>query len=246
MEKGNISWGSIKSSQAWEKALIKAKAGDHEFQFMVGETYIDGLVDDKGEVLVEINASTGIYWLRKAAKGGSGSAQMNLGYYLETGLVGDPDSEAAMKWYKKALRSGSPCAATNIATVYRDRGNHRRAFFWYSKACQSGDHEAGVEIGKYYLSGRGVRKNTKLGIEILRKVIKSDQICEAGREEAMFQLGLAYLKGNGVRQSHKKAAKWLLLANRDGDHKAAAEILEEMDYQRHVGGLGCVNAMSKN
>jgi TPR repeat protein len=94
------------------------------------------------------------------------------------------DDTEALRWYKFALRQGNICAPNNIATIYRDSGNERRAMFWFRRAIASGDGDALVEVGRRLYKGIGVRCNVDQAVRHLRKAIASKNITQAGREEA--------------------------------------------------------------
>ena len=100
-------------------------------------------------------------------------------------------------------------AANNIASIYRDRKDYRRAFVWYRKAADAGDGDALVEVAVRYLRGRGVRKDSERGVKLLRRAIRSNRITESGRDDAKYYLGLCYLRGSGVPMSVARARKWL-------------------------------------
>ncbi len=128
-----------------------------------------------------------------------------------------------MAWLKHALRQGDTCAANNIACVYRDRGDNRRALYWYQRAAKSGDGDALVEVGARYYTGVGARRNPVYAVSRFRDSIRSRgvNISQAGRQSAMYYLAMAYHEGKGVRHSDSVALKWLMKANKDDDFPAA-------------------------
>jgi uncharacterized protein len=155
----------------------------------------------------------------------------NIGYYYDRGVGVRRDARQALFWYRAVWRKhGYESAANNIASIYRDRKDHRRAFVWYRKAAEAGDGDAFVEIAVRYLRGQGVRKDASCGVELLRRAIRSTRITESGRDDAKYHLGVCYWRGVGVQMSIARARKWLTDANRAGDHPAAARALASLRH----------------
>jgi TPR repeat protein len=213
----------------WSQLKRKAEAGDAEAQWEVGSYCEDGLADPNGRVLVRRDVRAAVRWYRLSATAGNSSAQINLGNLLSTSGLGiRRDDAEALLWYKQALRRGSSCAASNIATVHRDRGDHRRAMLWYRRAVAMGDDEALVEVGFRYQNGIGARRDAIEAVRCFRKAIAGKYISEAGRESAMFYLGVAFHEGCGVKKSDARALKWLRLANVDDDFAQARDLIEKI------------------
>ncbi len=186
------------------------------------------MADRAGSVFVRRNARAAVRWYRLSAAAGNSSAQINLGNLLSTSGRGiRRDDAEALLWYKRALRQGDTGAANNIATVYRDQGDHRRAMFWYLRAAAA-EGDAWVEVGVRYYQGIGVRRDALEAVRCYRKAIASKNITEAGRESAMFYLGVAFHEGGGVKQSDARALKWLRLANVDDDFAEARDLIERI------------------
>lgn len=154
--------------------------------------------------------------------------QNHFGVCLSAGRGIRRDDAEALRWFKHALRQGDSCAANNIASVYGDRGNNRRAIFWYQRAVDCGDGDALVEVGRRYYAGVGVRRDPAHAVRCFHKAITSQSITQAGREDAMFYLGVAFHEGRGVRKSNSRAVKWLSRANKDDDHAEARNLIAEV------------------
>lgn len=215
--------------EKWRQLKRRAEAGDAEAQFEVGSYCEEGLADPNGRVLVRRNVRAALRWYRLSATAGNSFAQVSLGNLLSTSGLGiRRDDAEALRWYKRALRQGVGFTAKNIATVYRDRGDHRRAMLWYRRAVAGGDDDALVEVGFRYYEGIGVRRDAIEAVRCYRKAIAGHDISEAGRESAMFYLGVAFQEGCGVKQSDARALKWLRLANVDDDFAQARDLIEKI------------------
>jgi TPR repeat protein len=212
----------------WDQLMAKAQAGNSEAQWEVGSWFHDGLADLKGKTLVHPDARAAVGWFCKSAIAGNCSGQNHLGVCLCAGRGIRKDDAEALRWFKRAFRRNYPCAANNIASVYQDRRNHRRAMFWYSRAAASGDGDALVEVGRCYYRGLGTKRDPNHAVLCFRKAIASKSISPAGREDAMFHLGVAFHEGRGVKQSSRQALKWLSEANQDDDHPEACKLIEKI------------------
>jgi TPR repeat protein len=116
------------------------------------------------------NLLSGFRLLLAAAKLGSESAQLNLGYTYDVGIGVRRNRSAAMYWYKKAYRSGKGwgCAASNIGTIYRDERRYSLAKLWFQRATDYGDLDACLELAKIYLQQPAERGKA---VDCLKKVL---------------------------------------------------------------------------
>jgi TPR repeat protein len=216
----------------WNRLMAKAQKGDSEAQWAVGSWLEDGLVDSAGRILARPDFRAAVRWYRKSAVAANASGQICLGVCLCDGRGVRRDDVEGLRWFKRALRQGDTCAPNNIARVYQDRGNYRRAMFWYRHAVACGDGDALVELGRGYYGGIGARRNPKQAVRLFRRAIISRNITQAGREDAMFRLGLAFYEGRGVKRSGVRAIQWLRQANRDDDHIEARALIERIAQKR--------------
>ena len=120
---------------------------------------------------------------RLAADGDQGAFHM-LGYLYDVGEGTRRNRRMAMRWYLRGYRAGQSISAINIATVYRDAGNHRKEFEWYRRAAALQDGDAKLEVAIRYLSGKGVRHSVKLAIDQLKGVLRTRNTSEAARDTA--------------------------------------------------------------
>ena len=117
----------------------------------------------------------------RAAKAGHRGAQLNVGYFYDTGLGVRRNRSAAMYWYKRAYRRGDGSAANNIGTIWRDEKKMRRALAWFEKAIRLGNDGSNFEIAKHYLRNE---HDPAKAIEYLRKVCESQWVADTEVEEA--------------------------------------------------------------
>lgn len=71
---------------------------------------------------------------RRAAKRNEREAMLNLGYLYDTGRGVRHSFLLARRWYRSAIKLGSPEAAFNLGTCYRDLGASRWAKHWFRRA----------------------------------------------------------------------------------------------------------------
>lgn len=219
----------------WDQLMAKAHTGDSQAQWEVGSWLEDGLADPNGVVLVHPDARCAVRWYRQSAIAGNSSGQIHLGACLSAGRGIRRDDAEALRWFKRALRQSDICAPNNIASVYRDRGQNRRAIFWYRRAAAVGDADALVEVGRGYYTGIGTRRDPDQAVRCFKKAIASKNISQAGREDAMFHLGVAFHQGRGVQKSDVQALRWLSQANRDDDHVEARNLIEKITRAESLG-----------
>ena len=73
----------------------------------------------------------------------------------------------------------------------------------YKKGIELGDSSASSNLAKLYLNGKGVEKNTKIGLELLENAASKNNTF------ALNELGYFYLNGIHVNKNYKKALKKL-------------------------------------
>jgi len=211
------------------KLREKAEAGDAEAQWELGSWLEDGFTNRQGALVVPEDRRAALSWFRRSAQIGNPNAQIHLGVYLCGGICTKRDDVKALFWFKRALRQNPSVAAHNIASIYRDREDQRRALLWYERAAAAGDGDALVEMGIQYYAGQGARRDPTHAVLCFREAIRSNSISQLAREVAMYHLAVAYWEGLGVKQSNTKALQWLSLANRDDDFPAA-----QNDLRNHL------------
>jgi TPR repeat protein len=133
-----------------------------------------------------------------AARLGDDGAQINAGYLYDVGLGVKRNRAEAMRWYKRAYRRGNRSAASNIATIFRDEGNVKRALSWFDRAIGLGDADANVEAARMLLREKGREAEAT---RYLKRALKarSRDITQGGREDARNMLSKVQKRKRGNR-----------------------------------------------
>jgi uncharacterized protein len=209
----------IKNLTDWKDLLSSAEEGDTNHQLEVALYYDSGIYEGDEEIVAP-DAALAFEWTKRAYESGSIDAMERYANYLSDGVQCTQDKALAMKLYKKAVKAGSSSAAHNLGTEYRDQHDFEKAFSLYKK----GESDLSVALCYYY--GVGVEQNRKRAFRVFRKMLKSTSI-QSGYDvnEANYMIGRIYLEGEVVKRSLSKARHYLLLANEDGDHYSAQQIL---------------------
>jgi TPR repeat protein len=121
--------------------------------------------------------------LRRGAKLGNTSCQINLGNYYAAGTGVTKNLERAAHWYKTAYKNGDRSGALNLAIDKRNQGASRSAEGWFKKAVAMRDGGAYIELAKMYIAkGNKMRE----ALEMLRQAIKlsSDDVSIDEKVEA--------------------------------------------------------------
>jgi TPR repeat protein len=115
---------------------------------------------------------------------GDSGAQLDLGYFYDTGVGIPVDKKKAYCWYHKAYSSGHFSGASNIAILCKEQGSAKKALWWFRKAATMGDGDAFLELGKCYQKGFGTTKNLRKALVMFQLAVASDNITEYGKEQA--------------------------------------------------------------
>ena len=201
-----------------------------------------GMQDERGRTVVRRNAGRSFPLLARAAAAGDMSSVFPLAYAFDVGLGTRRDKRRAIRLYRRAWQQGSSAAASNIATVHRDRSNLRLAFKWWSRAAAVGDGEAAVDVGYCYQYGIGTRRNARLACEMYKRAIASTSTTDCGREEAMYHLAVAYLDAG----DSKRARALLLRAAADADFPEAESVLNQLEAKRAIVPCRCRRGLLKS
>lgn len=212
---------------SWKDLLARAKKGDTDAQYQVGDYYSFGYKTKSNKVVVKQNFSAAFSWYEKAAMNGDVEALTNLADFQSDGKGCKKDVNKAVENYLLAINKGSSRAALNLGTIYRDKGDFEKAFEYYCLENKMNKADYSFTIGLCYYYGVGVSMNKKIACKHFLKV-SSDKLQRHTQneiDEANYILGLSYLTGEGVKNSLEKSRAFLKLANADKDNKSAEQIL---------------------
>lgn len=216
----------LTSNDDWLRLLALAEAGDQMAQYDVACHFDSGLVlmDHR---IVEEDQSMAFKWYYKAYENGNIEAITRIADFLSEGIHCKQNIELGIELYQKGIANGSGIAANNLATVYRDLHDYKKAFELY-KISQDLDNSNSLSLALCYYYGLGTEKNVALSFELFNNISKD--LAPAGNyqydiDEANYFLGRIYLDGEIVERSIIKARFFLMLANADNDHRSAQELL---------------------
>ncbi len=137
---------------AWFKAaLAAALAEDPQAYWHLYQAYEAG----RGTAA---NVALGLPWLRKAADAKIIPAMRELALLSEQGQVVTQDPGLALALFAEAAEGGDPTSLLRMADAYA-RGDGvpmdiDQALYYLNEAYGQGEAEAGVSLGRLYLSGR--------------------------------------------------------------------------------------------
>ena len=216
----------ITNIEDWNTLLQTAKAGDNVAQFEVASHYDYGLIISDVTIVAE-SKSNAFEWYCKAYKNGDNDAITRTADFLSEGIYCDLDIELAIELYKKGIENGSGIAANNLAIVYKNKQEYKKAFELY-EITQNLNKSNSLQLALCYYFGIGTEKSVQKAFEILLKIshdISEFRNCQYEVDEANYLLGRIYLDGAVVEKSIQKASHFLKLADVDNDHRSAQELL---------------------
>jgi TPR repeat protein len=192
--------------------VAKAKAGDAESQYWVGQAYSEGRLVQKDE-------EEAARWYLKSAEQGYAPAQRLYG--MVSMHVNPAVSE---RWMLRAAEQGDAEAEFWLGVAYEQNWfgttDVKEAVKWYQKAAQNGNPDAQVELGQKYEDGEGVEQNFKLAAEWFRKA--AEHVPDlGGAGQGRNRLGLLYMDGLGVPQNYEQAYFWFSLDGPEGNGNTA-------------------------
>ena len=233
-----------------KKLEKRAKGGDAEAQFRIGECYLLG-----GQVNRDIEEAAEWFQksmlqghetakerfysfyskqLEKRAKNGDAEAQFQTGNFYYKGAYVTRNIETAADWYLKAKAQGHEEAKEQF-------------YSFFSKILEKDakiNPESMYVLGCFYMDGNQVEKNLKKGTKYLATAYQKGQdiafdklssiynkdlekIAKKGDKRAQIALAKCYLDGNGVDRNKKKASKLLVKLKNDEVYGDEAKSLLE-------------------
>ena len=192
----------------------KAKAGDAEAQYRVGEIYYEAR-----EVKQDLPVAKRLIEL--AAAQGNAKAQYRMASIYFTGEGVKIDQARGRGIFQKSLpglqalaKAGDADAQGKLGILYATgltvERDLARALELFKKAATAGSPKAQLDLGDSYLFGKGVKKNRTLAGEWFEKAAR------AGSGPAQIQIGILCLQAQGRRQDIVGGMKWLETASKSG------------------------------
>ena len=190
-----------------------AQNGNANFQYSLVRCY------DKG-LKVKQDYQQALYWYQKAAEQGHDKAANNLGCMYLDGRGVAQDYEKAAWWLELSAQKNDTYALLNLGSMYEDGNlggapNYDKAFEYYQKADKMGCAPAAWELGHCFEVGVGTKANAKKAFSFYKKS------ADAGYGPAAYETGRRYLEGDGVKKDAALARKYLEIAVKKGELKAA-------------------------
>lgn len=190
-----------------------AQSGNANFQYNLARCY------DKGFKVAQ-DYKQALYWYQKAAEQGHDKAANNLGCMYLDGRGVAQDYEKAAYWLELSAQKNDTLAILNLGCMYEDgnlggASNYDKAFEYYQRADKLGCAPAAYELGHCFEVGVGTKANSKKAFSFYKKS------ADAGCGPAAYETGRRYLEGDGVKKDLKMARKYLEIAAKKGELKAA-------------------------
>ena len=167
--------------------------------------------------------------LEQIACQGDPHAQYLMGLLFRDGGLLVPDAEQAKHWLDGSAQE-LPDAQYALGKLYlSDNPDHNSAkgLFWLQRAADSGHEYAAYRLGKEYLTGENISKDTTRSAAYLRQAAKQ------ANPYAQYLLGKLYLMGEGVPKDKDAAQYWFSVAERNG-HAYAGYFLDRMERQEDL------------
>jgi len=223
-----------------------AEQGHAEASFELGCLLEDGLVDARGQHLVPPDLAAAVAAYQRAVELGDLEALLNLGVCYDRGNGVRRNRRRALLCYSKLWKARRYAgAATNIATVYRDDGDLRRAFQWLRRAASTGSGDATADMGYWLYYGIGVRRDVAKARSAFHRAAQSRDISDFDREEALYLLAVAHLDRSGL-QNRAQARALLTRANADGDYPEAGALVAQLDLETEPVPCRCRRGLDRH
>ncbi|KAG2201099.1 hypothetical protein INT47_010851 [Mucor saturninus] len=174
------------------------------------------------------NYEEAMTWLKEAVNyNGNTIAQWGIGNMYKHGWGVEINYATAIEWYKKAADCDESRAQHALGKMYAEgKGvtqDWEKAVFWYKKAVENdGNPEAQYDLLQCYYRGQGVRKNTRLSLELITLLAEQgngDAIEELKRLEPGENSGKRTFSVNKNADQSDYMLSSLKISNQDDDAK---------------------------
>ncbi|KAI8875363.1 HCP-like protein [Backusella circina FSU 941] len=132
------------------------------------------------------------------------NSQFTLGYMYEYGIGCEKDIDAAITWYKKAIKNDHWGAHCNLGYIYERHKKYKDAFKLYRCAAMRDCTQAQYNVASCYARGLGTSKNKGDAFHWFERA------ADNGHHEAQADMGYLYWKKKDFKEAKKyytRAAK---------------------------------------
>lgn len=150
-----------------------AEQGSIDAMLQLSECYFDGEV-------VEKDFDEAVMWLRKVAEQDDANAKsyamLELVERYEYGKGVETNKQEAQKWCNKLEKIAEQEDAhilTRLGTLYYEKGDYNSAVKWFEKVVELDEEEAQYYLGLCYFDGKGVEKNIKTAVSLIKQAAKN-------------------------------------------------------------------------
>jgi TPR repeat protein len=157
-------------------------------------------------------------WYQKAAIKGHPMSMHCLGLCFYKGIGHTSNLETALEWFEKAARLGVTEAVSYMARIYFQfmvasadepqvaQSHFVKAVNCLKRSAEKNDTYAQRELGKIYLTGKGLNIDYAMAVDLLSKAAAKNDA------EAITFLGDCHHKGTGVEKNLNVAVEHYLRA----------------------------------
>ncbi|KAG2235737.1 hypothetical protein INT48_009152 [Thamnidium elegans] len=219
----------IDRQKAFHHFTIAANGGDNDATFLVAYMLSNHVIPLKGP-------ADAFPWYEKAAAKGHRMSMYSVGLCHYKGIGTTINLNIALEWFEKSARLGVSDAMSYMSRIYLQQmvSCHEptlvqhyfvKACHWLKKGAEKDDTYSQRELGKIYLTGKGLTTDYALAFDLLQKASLKDDA------EAITFLGDCYHKGTGTEKDLNVAVEHYLRAASLGypfAYSAAAELYYEI------------------
>lgn len=208
----------------WETLISAAENGNSEAQYNLAVYYGEELAAEDGAILAREGDALSALWMKRAYENGHLDAQKEYANYLCEGKGCERNLIKAFELYNDAIAKGDCRAALCLGIEYMLLQDYVRAFEFYARANSMAVIADKIRMGLCSYYGIGTPQNKAVALEYF-KAVNEGEDTGYDVDEANYLIGKMYLDGEVVHHSLDEARKYLELADRDGDHRSAQELL---------------------
>lgn len=183
---------------------IAAEKGDVDAMVALGFCYMEG----DG---VPADRATGYDWFIKASDAGAIEAMRYLGdYYAQTDMGND--CRKALKWYMKAADAGDTASIKSVGVmVMKDEcpdADKTAVATWMKKLADNNIADACFYMGGFYITGTGVPKSPRKGMDYLIKERENGKYTGIQRNFSTNNLFTLYNSGDLKEADQQYLLEW--------------------------------------